>query len=70
MSQAERVGPPQLAKDSAHEFDEAMQSELDRRISELAAYSETAFGPLGIGDLMATLLLFVLLPLLLVWVLR
>lgn len=36
----------------------------------LASGSESTFGPLGTGDWIATFLLFVLLPLFLVWIYR
>lgn len=51
-------------------FLQAMRSELARRISELATYSATDCGPLGARDLFATLALFVLAPIFLVWMMR
>lgn len=51
-------------------FDDAMRRDLERRISTLASGSEATFGPLGTGDWIATCLLFVLLPLFLVWLYR
>ena len=67
---------PQLGSSQASDyadpgaFQQAMRSELARRIGELATYSATACGPLGARDLAATMALFVLLPLLLLWMMR
>lgn len=46
--------------------DQALQTELERRISALASV-EADIGSLGARDWAATILLFVLLPVLLVW---
>lgn len=51
-------------------FGQALRRELARRITELSTYSETTCGPLGSGDFAATIVLFVLVPLLLVWMMR
>jgi hypothetical protein len=65
-------GAPEGAPNGAagQSFDDAMRRDLERRISMLASGSEATFGPLGTGDWIATFLLFVLLPLFLVWIYR
>ena len=44
-----------------------MRTELDRRITEFACYSEDTFGPLSARDWILTVVLFIALPILLVW---
>lgn len=51
-------------------FDQSMRSELDRRITEFACYSDGVFGPLDARDLVATLVFFIALPLFAVWISR
>jgi hypothetical protein len=61
---------PTKSPPTANSADAQLCDELDRRLCELATYPATAFGPLGSRDLIFTIVLFVLLPLSLVWVLR
>lgn len=82
MSQADRSGFSRLKCPSAgadaqvqgaggkagdRAFDAAVRKELTRRIEEFASYPETVFGPLSMRDFFITLILFVVVPLLLVW---
>jgi hypothetical protein len=69
MSQAQ---PSEASPEGPEEesFDQAMRRDLDRRIDTLASGSGASFGLLGPGDWIATILLFVVAPLLLVWVYR
>lgn len=72
MSQAERdvhAGATLPEAVPSESFDQAMQRELERRITELATCPE-APGLLDARDWIATILLSVLLPLFLVWVYR
>lgn len=62
---AELQGADGKARDRA--FDAAVRKELARRIEEFASYPEAAFGPLSMRDLFITLILFIVVPLLLVW---
>lgn len=50
--------------------DQSLKTELDRRITEFACYSDSTFGPLDRRDLLWTVILFIALPLALVWGLR
>lgn len=50
--------------------DRKMRTELDRRITEFAGYSDATFGPLDRRDLILTALFFIALPLLGVWISR
>jgi hypothetical protein len=56
-------GPPTSEPDS----DRQMRAELDRRITEFACYSDSTFGPLNKRDLILTVILFIVVPLLVVW---
>ena len=58
------------AKKDPGTFDQSMRAELDRRITEFACYPDGAFGPLDVRDLIATAVLFIFAPLLLVWIVR
>jgi hypothetical protein len=50
--------------------DQSLRTELDRRITEFACYSDGTFGPLDRRDLLLTVILFIVVPLGLVWGLR
>lgn len=54
-------------------FQQALRRELVRRISELSTYAETTCGPLTARDFAVTIVVFVLVPLFLVyltWIIR
>jgi len=71
MPQVERESAPGAPPASSLEpsLDQAMRRELERRLDALAV-SETVAAPLSRRDWVATILLFVVLPLVLVWVFR
>jgi len=70
--------PPQVASEAApgrlgNGFQQALRSELFRRINELSTYAETTCGPLTARDFAVTIVGFVLGPLFLVyltWMIR
>jgi hypothetical protein len=69
VSTAEDVDAVHARPESpAESYEQALRSELERRISALATQTESP--PLGVFDLLIALAVFVFLPLLLVWVLR
>ncbi len=77
MAQSQPSRPPPAAAppvggdvNADAEFARAMRVELDRRIAELATCPDAAFGPLRAPEWAAAVALFVVLPLLLVWVMR
>jgi hypothetical protein len=51
-------------------YQRALHAELDRRVAELGATSDQAFGRIGPGDGIVVALLFVVLPALVIWVAR
>jgi hypothetical protein len=51
-------------------YERALRSELDRRITELAAAPDDAFGRVGAADGILVTVLFVVFPALLVWMYR
>jgi hypothetical protein len=48
----------------------ALRAELERRFAELAAASDHAFGPMGLGDAVLVCILFLLAPALAIWIFR
>lgn len=64
IAQAKTPPPTEDAADAE------LRAELDRRLCVLATYPAATFGPLSHRDLIFTIVIFVLLPLSLVWVLR
>jgi hypothetical protein len=48
----------------------ALHAELDRRVAELGNTPDEAFGRLGRGDAALMIVLFILLPVLAVWIYR
>lgn len=51
-------------------FDAALKAELDRRIAALAAEGEASFGSIGRAEWVATIVVTLVIPLLLVWMFR
>lgn len=51
-------------------YQRALHAELDRRIAELGATSDEAFGRIGPGDGILVAVLFVLVPALVIWASR
>ena len=52
------------------EFDRALREELDRRVAEISAYPDGAFGLIPMGELLLCALVSVVLPLALVFFFR
>jgi hypothetical protein len=48
----------------------ALRAELERRLAELAAASDEAFGRMGLGDAFLVFMLFLLAPALAIWIFR
>jgi hypothetical protein len=48
----------------------ALEAELDRRVAELAATPDGAFGRMGWGDTLAVIAFCLLVPALAVWIFR
>jgi hypothetical protein len=65
-----RAGAQKGASLHREDWPEELHSELGRRLHEIASYPEATFGPLDVRDLIATTLLFVLLPLVVLWMFR
>ena len=53
--------------ESTNDLERRLGEELDRRIAELARCDAAVFGPMNTLDLVLAVLLFLLLPLLGVW---
>jgi hypothetical protein len=51
-------------------YQRALHAELDRRITELGATSDEACGRIGPGDAILVAVLFVLVPVLVIWAAR
>ena len=53
--------------DSTKDLERRLADELDRRVAELATCDAAAFGPMNAADVVLVVVLFLLLPLLGVW---
>ena len=53
--------------DSTKDLERRLADELDRRVAELATCDAAAFGPMNAVDVVLVVVLFLLLPLLGVW---
>ena len=56
-----------MAKEPTSALERALAQELDRRIAELATLDDAAFGRLSVWDALVVVVLFLLLPLVCVW---
>jgi len=71
MQEAEVEDRPTLGgRPEAASYERVLLAELDRRLVELAGYPDEQFGRIGLADGILVLLLFVLLPVLAVWIYR
>lgn len=67
---AEADDPGTGAGVTEERYRRALRAELERRFAELAAASDHAFGPMGLGDAILVVMLFLLAPALAIWVCR
>ncbi len=68
MAQADDPGTGAGA--SEERYRRALRAELERRLAELAAASDEAFGRMGLGDALLVFILCLLAPALAIWICR
>jgi len=68
MSEADDPGTGPSAIEERYR--RALRAELERRFAQLAAASDHAFGPMGLGDAILVFILFLFAPALAIWIFR